>query len=97
MKTLVLIILAFSMNVFAEQVHEEKFDKVKTAMVNRLDQKISNLSSAKACISAAHDKNDVAKCREEMKTKHKAMQAQMKEQRAARKATRSANKKIPKK
>jgi hypothetical protein len=70
MKFLTLAILALSLNAFADH-HEENFDKVKASMLERLDQKIANLQSAKGCISGAANKEAVKKCREDMKAQHK--------------------------
>ncbi|MBY0516774.1 MAG: hypothetical protein K2P81_07695 [Bacteriovoracaceae bacterium] len=89
-----LLALVISLPVLAEEKDQkgEMFAEAKAQMLSNLDQRISHLTSTKACVSAAADGAALKKCREEMKTEMKGMHEEMKSKREAFKAKRKAMK-----
>jgi hypothetical protein len=75
------VIFIFSLNAFAV----EDLASVKAAMLQHLDQRISNLQEARACVAGAAKTEDIHNCRKQMSEKMDAMRKKSMEERKQRK------------
>ena len=69
-KFLVLSCCLLSLAVFADEKEsnkKENIEEIKQKVVSNLDQRISNLQTAKSCIQAASDHEGIKQCRKQLK------------------------------
>ena len=95
MKYLLILATIFSLNTFAEGTKEakkaEKFEAAKTKILAGMDERISNLTEGKTCISASKNQDDLKACRAKMREKMKGLKEKRKEHKKGMKKNKKKN------
>lgn len=85
MKVLLIATLLMSVSAFAEQ-KGENFDKVKTAVLTNIDQRINQIQAHKSCVQSANNHEALKACRKANKEAMKKLHMENKGERQEWKA-----------